>query len=412
MRILVYADFFSPSIGGIESSNHLVVTKLAQLGHDVQLIVFNATGIAEYAEGLDVETHIAPIWSFATMNSLTGIFLNTALFRAHARLVHKVIRRFHPQGMIMTENRANLFWGGWAERIGVPYVSYSSTPRFATRAGHASLRGRIRYGLWQRVLRSYRAAAALLVASESTRQAIRDAAPELATPIGLAPHAVDDAFLAQPADPAKAASLRQQYGIPEDHFVLLTVTRVTEDKGVDDGLRAITGLPRNERDRVTYLIVGDGPDRSKLEHLRDALGLGRHAIFAGTIDHREVVDYFDIANVFLLPSRRGKMESFGIVFAEAGARGKPSIAYRVGGVPEVIDHEQTGFVLPMADTNAMRDRIHQLLHEPELARGMGHAARDKVERCYSSETFVRSFEAHLAAAAARTDAPALQRVRV
>ena len=119
------------------------------------------------------------------------------------------------------------------------------------------------------------------------------------------------------------------------------------------------------------VMVGDGPDRSRAEAYCRDRGLRKLVYFLGNVPNlEEVVGGSDL---FLLPS---ESESFGMAALEALASEVPVIATRTGGLPEVIDDGDTGFLLPVGDVDAMAARAIEILTNEELARKMGTRARE------------------------------------
>ena len=124
------------------------------------------------------------------------------------------------------------------------------------------------------------------------------------------------------------------------------------------------------------VMVGDGPDRSRAEaYVRDR-GLRKRVFFLGNVPNLEEV--VGSSNLFLLPS---ESESFGMAALEALASQVPVIATRTGGLPEVVDDGETGYLLPVGDVDGMAARAIEILSDDGLARKMGQRARESaVER--------------------------------
>jgi glycosyltransferase involved in cell wall biosynthesis len=115
--------------------------------------------------------------------------------------------------------------------------------------------------------------------------------------------------------------------------VLLSVSNLESGKGVDDVLRALALLRGAPGKRFRYIVVGDGSASGMFRRLAQALGLERCCHFSSEIFLIPMlIAYYDACNLFILPSRRGKEESFGRVFVEAAARRKPSIGVNEGGM--------------------------------------------------------------------------------
>ena len=135
-------------------------------------------------------------------------------------------------------------------------------------------------------------------------------------------------------------------------------------------------------------MVGDGPDRGAAERLAHDLGLIGHIRFLGK--RNDVPALLRQADVLLMPS---EMESFGLAALEAMASGVIPIGTRVGGVPELIDHDRTGFLCNIGDIDAMAARAISVLENPGLRATMGEAARLTAGQRFSTERIIPLYEA-------------------
>src|SRR5262249_30414488 len=145
--------------------------------------------------------------------------------------------------------------------------------------------------------------------------------------------------------------------------ILLTVARLDARKGHETVLNALPEVLKRHPDTV-YIIVGDGPERSKLEELTKSLNLTAHVKFAGRVSEADLLAYYHACNLFVQPNRRmpdGDDEGFGLVFIEAGACCKPVIGGRSGGVPEAIQEGVTGLLVDGNSVKQTQDAIVRLL---------------------------------------------------
>jgi len=184
--------------------------------------------------------------------------------------------------------------------------------------------------------------------------------------------------------------------------VILSVGRLQRRKGHDTMLLALARLI-DRHPRVTYLIVGDGEERGRLEAMVGELGLGPHVRFEGEVAEASLPGYFARADVFALPNRveRGDFEGFGIVFLEAAAAGVPTVGGRSGGVPEAIADGETGYLVGGEDAAELAATLDRLLSDAELSQALGSAGRRRVLREFTWEASAsRLRDAHLELAAA------------
>ena len=157
--------------------------------------------------------------------------------------------------------------------------------------------------------------------------------------------------------------------------VLLTVARLVQKKGHETVLRALPATLR-EFPGVRYLIVGQGPERSRLRRLAEELGIAANVVFVGDVPHEELGDFYRACDIFVMPNQRdttGDVESFGMVFIEAGAAGKPVIGGRSGGTAQSIVEGKTGFLSAPGDAAQLARRLTLLLRDRGLCQRMGSA---------------------------------------
>jgi phosphatidylinositol alpha-1,6-mannosyltransferase len=178
----------------------------------------------------------------------------------------------------------------------------------------------------------------------------------------------------------KSAALVKRYGL-KGKKVILTLARLVVRKGQDQVIRA---LPRviQRVPQAVYLLAGQGGDEPRLRNLARSLNLHDRCIFTGYISEDELVDHYNLADVYIMPSReigeKGDVEGFGITFLEAGACGKPVVGGRSGGVPDAVVDGQTGILVDPTDVDQIAEVLSQLLTDEPYARRLGQGGRQRV----------------------------------
>ncbi|SDF31138.1 glycosyltransferase [Limimaricola pyoseonensis] len=161
-------------------------------------------------------------------------------------------------------------------------------------------------------------------------------------------------------------------GGPDDR--LLFVGRLAAVKGVPVLLQALAAA-RRDRPGLRLDLVGDGPERAAIERLAAALGLGEAVRFHGYLGQAEVARMLAETGTLVLPSFA---EGVPVVLMEAMAAGRPVIATRVGGVAELVRHDETGLLVAPGDPAALAEAIGALSGDAERRAAMGRTGRAKV----------------------------------
>jgi glycosyltransferase involved in cell wall biosynthesis len=169
------------------------------------------------------------------------------------------------------------------------------------------------------------------------------------------------------------ATFEPQY---EDGRYALFVGRLSKEKGISTLLTAVEHLD------VPVRIVGDGPLKAEYERYVAERRMN-HVTFEGYKSGDDLKQLYENAAFLVIPSEW--YENAPMTILEAYAYGKPVIGSRVGGIPEMIDDEKTGMLFEMGDAGRLAEYIGNLWSNKSLCRQMGHAARNKVEKEFSSE---------------------------
>lgn len=183
---------------------------------------------------------------------------------------------------------------------------------------------------------------------------------------------------------------------------LLCVATMYEVKGHVYLFQACARLVGAGRD-LRCLLVGDGPDRSALEQEVADLGLAERITFLGQRVRTEVVQLMHEADVLVVPSiptSSGRREGLPVVLMEGMAAGLPVVASAISGIPELVDDEVTGLLVPPKDPDALAEAIGRLLDDADLRRRIVTGARRRVREDYDldviSAKLAALFEEHAA----------------
>jgi N-acetyl-alpha-D-glucosaminyl L-malate synthase BshA len=178
-----------------------------------------------------------------------------------------------------------------------------------------------------------------------------------------------------------------------DGEVILSVGRLIDLKGTDYLIKALPAvLLRFPEARA--LIIGSGPRKNHLLRLAKDLQIEQNIVFIDQIPHTELIKYYSLADVFVLPSITNKMEEtegFGVVLLEAMACGLPVIGSDTGGIPDIIKNGETGLLVRQKDSQDLGNQLIKLLTDADLRKKMIGNARNLIEAQFSWEVVAERF---------------------
>ncbi|MGH3047210.1 MAG: glycosyltransferase, partial [Gaiellaceae bacterium] len=169
---------------------------------------------------------------------------------------------------------------------------------------------------------------------------------------------------------------------PDGPFTVICVATLHEVKGQAHLIEACRLLAGEGID-VTCTLVGEGEDRSVLERRIAEAGLEGRVTLAGSLTRAEVADVLRSAHVLAAPSvptKRGKREGIPVVLMEAMSSGVAVVASGISGIPELVEDEATGLLVPPRDSTALAGALRRLHDDPALRERLALAGREKVER--------------------------------
>ncbi len=311
---------------------------------------------------------------------LPAFNLNAPRYISPAALSRAVgcIRRFKPDIVHNHLLRAELYAGAAARLTGVPIVLST------TYALGNFRRDKIRLtdNLLDRLC--YRLSTHNLAVSEAVRQDIIQRNLKPANRIHTIHTGID--FSAPLPSPREPKRIRQQWQIPPHSPLILTVARLSYEKGIDVLLKAAEILaPKHHNAR--FVIIGDGPLRKTLQQKIQSLKLQHSVLLAG---FRKDVDHcLAAADLFVMPSL---MEGMPNALLEAYRAGLPIIASETGGLREGVDHQNTGLLVPPGDPQKLVSAIDRLLTDKSLCQQLARNGRSWAKKRFDLPLVVRKYQ--------------------
>jgi glycosyltransferase involved in cell wall biosynthesis len=178
------------------------------------------------------------------------------------------------------------------------------------------------------------------------------------------------------------ALARARVGQDKGSGIIGAACRLVSLKGLTHLIRAFAAI-HTEFPKVRMEIVGQGPERGSLQAQVESLGLTGCVTFLGW--QNDLMPVLKRWQIFVVPSLQ---EGFGIAALEAMAAGLPVVASAVGGLPELIAHGRTGWLVPPGDSTALANRLRELVSNPALGMEMGVAGATRAYDSFSSDRMV------------------------
>ncbi|MGJ9456796.1 N-acetyl-alpha-D-glucosaminyl L-malate synthase BshA [Oceanobacillus sp. CF4.6] len=179
-------------------------------------------------------------------------------------------------------------------------------------------------------------------------------------------------------------TLKEQYGIDPDEKVLIHISNFRKVKRVQDIIYSFNSIRKQVKSKL--LLIGDGPEYSHMMQLVEKLDLKEHVLFLGK--QNNISELLSIADLKLLLSEK---ESFGLVLLEAMACGVPCIGTNVGGIPEVIKHNETGYIVELGDIETTAQYAIELLNNEHLLNQFSENATRHSKENFKSSKIVNTY---------------------
>ena len=359
MKIVMHCVYYPPEVGGLESHVHFLCRALAERGHRVEVVTSRSVADSpahEVADGVHVWRTWFPGKSPAGWMAHAGGSVPTAIRVSRGcDIVHAQAFASIPPLMVARAVR------------GVPLVATWHTSHFlrlAERPGWSSLLGRL-----------VRAADANLAASREIASVAERLAPGVH--VEAVTNGVETSVFRR-VEPTLAP-------LPGGRRRLVVPRRLFEKNGVEHLVRAVPRIA--EAVDIEAVLVGDGPERRRLESLAASLGVADRVRFLGAQPHEVMPGLLSSAELAVFPSL---MEATSVAALECMACELPVAASRVGGLPEIVDDDVGGLFEP-ANSEDLARVVTVLLRRSDLAE-LGRRARARVVERWSN---ARLAERHL-----------------
>lgn len=384
-----------PTIHGITVTMHRHATMLPRYGVRAQIATRRSVRHSIPSgrhDGVVYHRWVPPLATLAgeLLKLRTPWFPNRYL-NLEIAAVHRLARLLRPDLLHVREPYGAFTGIAIRERLGIPFVVslHTFSPLYHERLDHGRPVHSDEGARWtQRFLDAQEKIP--LVIAVSTDVAERYVAQGLSrSRVRVIPDGVPDAFFST----LRSTLLHRRFRFDAGHAIILVVGRLEASKGQRDAIDAFAKV-RPRFPRLRLVLLGGGADYE----LREAEDLRRHAgalgvapdVAIGSVPPDQMPPAMASATLVVVATRL--YEGFGLPVAEAAAAGRPVVATRVGGLPELVDDRVTGLLVPPCDPDAMAAAIEELLRDAALRERMGSEARASAAVRFSLE---RSVAAHV-----------------
>lgn len=374
MKILITSDWYSPAVNGVVTSVKNLRRELERRGHKVRVLTLSQTTRSWEKDG------VTYLGSVAAGLVYPGARLRTALAGKWVReLVAWRPDVVHSQCEFSTFFLARRI----AEELDVPLVhTYHTVYEDYTHYFSPSVRfGKKAVAVFSRWVAGQ--TDCLIAPTGKVRLLLKNYGVD--KPVFVVPSGIDLRRFGGEPDPWRMAVLRASLNIPQDRLVLVSVGRLAGEKNIDELLRIRAAMGNSA---VTLLLVGDGPDRARLEGLAASLGLAApDVVFAGQVAPEQVADWYQLGDLFVSASTS---ETQGLTYVEALAAGVPALCRLDPCLVNVIRDGENGW--QYRDEVDFQRKLDCFLAQPHRRKQLSQNARQTAEG-FSAERFAESVEA-------------------
>lgn len=383
MKLLIYTHEFPPFLGGLATTSYKLARGFSRAGMDVTVLAPGYgvdDGVTDEGLGCRVKRVPALGRKWVKLVPLLEILLGWLSLML-------TLRSEKPDVVLFITEEAEAAGGL------LPFFSFAPAVRIAGSGITTCFYGnKLSKKLMRFPMKRLYGRARLIIAVSNSTKGLIESVGVSGSKIEVIYNGVEEALLSKKPEAEMLSMLRKRYGIPDDANVLVTVARVLPRKGQDTVIKALPFILR-EFPSTVYLIVGEGRYKDRFKQLAVETGVSENVIFTGGVSHGEIVDFLDIADVFIMPNRywNNKIEGLPNALIEASARGKPVIAGSHGGSVEAVEQGVTGLLVDPESVRDVADAVMSLFREPETARLMGENGKKRVEEYHTQSGMIDNY---------------------
>jgi glycosyltransferase involved in cell wall biosynthesis len=384
MKILIYTHEYPPFLGGLATTSSKLAFGISDSGHEVTVL---APRYSADDKSYDAKADFVTI----RMNGLTRnhgipspikeaagfLSLRSIIAKQNPDLLLLITREAHAAAGLLCNLPSKII----TRVAGYEAVGYLSSKKLFNKLIAVPMK------------KLYLKSSKIISPSESTKDLlIKAGIPE--SKIAIIYNGVNKNLVSQRQNPEAIKILKDKLRIKDSDKVMLTVSRVVKGKGQEAVIKILPNILKKQPD-TKYLIVGHGSHQDYLKQLALRLRTAQNVIFAGPIPNTEVINYYDLCDIFILPNiaikKKENIEGLPNVIFEASARAKPVITGIPGGGKEIIEDGISGFVVNGENLEEIEQRVLELLGDEKKAVSFGINGKTKIESNFTEQIMIDNY---------------------
>ena len=359
MKVLITTDMYTANVNGVVTSVRNLMEELEKKGHQVRVLTVSER----------LKSHKEDNVYYIKSISLEKVYPNVRMPISYR---HRFIRELIEWKPDVIHSQCEFFSYQFASYIskktGAPIVHtyHALYEQYVTYVLPSQRLGEYFIGKLSRMRLKH--AEVIVAPTQKVENVLRNYG--IQNPIQVIPSgiALEQHKGQMPAE--ERLSRRKALGIPEDHTVLLNLGRLGTEKNLNELLELLS-MELMHNDKITLLIVGDGPARKELEEMAVHLGIRDHVVFTGTVSPSEVHTYYQLGDIFVSASTS---ETQGLTYVEAAANGLPLLCRRDPCLDEVLVEGSNGYEYEAE--SEFCSILDTILQNPEWCKAAGAHSKE------------------------------------
>ena len=381
MKIAIFSDTFPPQVNGVANVAYISAVELGKLGHEVHVFTIS-NGLRRNNNAINKDGR--KYFSLVRLPALPAFAYPEHRFALPLGIAVNKLRKIKPD-IIHTHTPFSVGWEAIlsAKIFKIPIIGTHHT-FYDHYLKHVKLDYRwAKKPSWKYMAGYYNFCDLILSPTDSLAGELKNHG--MNKPTEILANSIDTNFFKPVSNPAEQKQIKNSFGINGKSLVYMG--RVSYEKSIDQVIKAVS-LVAKEIPDIKLVVVGDGPERTRLEKLAGHLRIRNNVLFTGMKHNQELVKTLQANDVFLTAS---KSENMPLSVLEAMATGLPVIAADALGIPEIVKDNVNGFLTPPEQPEIMAEKITELINNDDLLKKFSEASR-KLSLNHSREYIAKLLE--------------------